>query len=101
MTLHDTETAARPPSTVLHWLPATRLGRVGLGLGVLGLLLMPAWMLFGPLGAFPQLVLMAAGGVCALVAIIRQRERAVLAFAGLVPLLLVLVFVVAELALPH
>jgi cytochrome c oxidase subunit IV len=62
---------------------------------------MPAWTLFGPLGAFPQLVLMAAGGMCSLVAIFRQRERAVLAFAGLVPLLLVLVFVVAELALPH
>ena len=101
MTMHDTETATHPPGTGLHWLPVTRLGRVGLALGVLGFLLMPAWMLFGPLGAFPQLALMAVGGVCSLVAILRRRERAILAFAGLLPLLLFLVFLVGEFALPH
>jgi hypothetical protein len=101
MTMHDTETATHPPATGLRWVPATRLARWGLGLGVLGLLLMPAWMLFGPVGAFPQLILMAAGGVCCLLAIIRQRERAVLAFVGLLPLLLVVVTFVGEFALPH
>jgi hypothetical protein len=101
MTLHDTETATHPPHTSLHWVPVTRLGRVGLGLGVLGFVLMPAWMLFGPLGAFPQLGLMVAGGICCLVAILRRSERAVLAFAGLVPLLLVVAFIVGEFALPH
>jgi hypothetical protein len=101
MTMHDTETATHPPSSGLRWVPVTRLARWGLGLGVLGFLLMPAWMLFGPLGAFPQLILMAAGGACALVAIIRLHERAVLAFVGLLPLLLVLVTFVGEFALPH
>ena len=44
---------------------------------------------------------MAAGGVCCLLAIVRQCERAVLAFVGLLPLLLVLVTFVGEFALPH
>lgn len=101
MTLHDTETATHPPGAGVRWVPVTRLARWGLGLGVLGFLLMPAWMLFGPVGAFPQLILMAAGGACCLTAIVRQRERAVLAFIGLLPLLLVLVTVVGEFALPH
>jgi hypothetical protein len=101
MTMHDPETATHPPVSGTRWIPVTRLARWGLALGVLGILLMPAWMLFGPLGAFPQLVLMATGGTCSLVAIIRLRERAVLAFAGLVPLALVLVSVIGELAVPH
>ena len=64
-------------------------------------MLFRSWMLFGPLGAFPQLALMLVGGVLSLVAIVRLRERAVLAFAGLVPLGFVLVLVVGELAVPH
>lgn len=101
MGLHDTETGTHPPFAGRHWVPVTRLARVGLALGVAGFLLMPAWMLFGPLGAFPQLALMLVGGVCSLVAIIRLRERAVLAFVGLVPLAMVLVTIVGELAVPH
>jgi hypothetical protein len=101
MTMHDTETATHPPRTHLRWLPVTQLGRVGVALGVIGFLLMPAWMLFGPLGAFPQLGLMTAGGICSLIAILRRRERAVLAFAGLLPLLLVVVSVVGEFVVPH
>ena len=101
MSLHDTDVGVRPPTRGVRWVPATRLGRWGIGLGALGFALMPAWMLFGPLGAFPQFGLMAAGGVLSLVAIIRLRERAVLSFAGLLPLLLVIVFLVGELAAPH
>jgi hypothetical protein len=62
---------------------------------------MPTWMLMGPLGAFPQLILMAVGGGVCAYAIWRRRERAVLAFAGVAPLVLVLAFVVGELAAPH
>jgi hypothetical protein len=101
MGLHDTETGTHPPGAGLHWVPVTRLARVGLGGGVAGFLLMPAWMLFGPFGAFPQLALMLAGGVCCLIAILRQHERAILAFVGLAPLTLVLIFIVGEFAFPH
>jgi hypothetical protein len=101
MELHDTETNARPTRHALAWRPQTRLGMWGLILGAVGFLLMPAWSLLGPLGAFPQLGLMLAGGVCSLIAIIRFRERAVLAFAGLVPLAFLLFFIVGEFALPH
>lgn len=101
MTMHDSETATHPPGSRTHWVPVTRLARWGLGLGALGFLLMPAWMLFGPLGAFPQFTLMLAGGACSLVAIIRRGERAILAFAGLAPLTLVIVFVIGEFAAPH
>ena len=101
MGLHDTETGTHPPAAGLEWVPVTRLGRIGLGLGVLGFLLMPAWMLFGPLGALPQLVLMLGGGVLSLIAIVRLHERAVLAFAGLVPLAFVLFLLIGELAFPH
>lgn len=62
---------------------------------------MPVWTLFGPLGAIPQFALMAAGGVCSLLAIIRLRERALLAFVGLLPLVLVAISAGAELATPH
>ncbi|MGI9116990.1 MAG: hypothetical protein ACR2JV_05080 [Gaiellales bacterium] len=101
MGLHDAETGLDPPAPRRYWVPRTQLGRWGLGLGVLGAVLMPAWMLFGPLGAFPQLGLMAVGGACALVAIVRRGERAMLAFLGLLPLLFVLVFLVGEFAFPH
>ncbi len=101
MGLHDAETGTHPPDAHLRWVPTTRLARVGLGLGVLGFLLMPAWMLFGPLGAFPQLGLMLVGGVCSLIAIVRLRERSVVAFAGLVPLAFLIVFIVGEFAFPH
>ena len=101
MGLHDTETGTHPPAAGLEWVPVTRLARVGLCLGLLGFLLMPAWMLFGPLGAFPQLVLMLVGGVLSLIAIVRLHERAVLAFVGLVPLAFLLFFILGEFAFPH
>ncbi|MGI9186745.1 MAG: hypothetical protein ACR2J9_04375 [Gaiellales bacterium] len=101
MTMHDVDVTQSKAQAGPRWVPVTGLARLGLGLGALGFLLMPAWMLFGALGALPQLMLMAAGGACSLVAIIRRRERAILAFAGLAPLVLVVVFVVGEFAAPH
>ena len=101
MSLHDVDAEAQPPTDGLRWLPRTRTARWGLGLGVAGLLLMPTWMLMGPLGAFPQLLLMAVGGGTCVFAIWRRGERAVLAFAGAAPLLLVVAFAVGELAAPH
>lgn len=83
------------------WLPQTRLGRWAVALAVAGVLLVLAWSLLGPLGAFPGFGFQAAGGICALVAILRRRERAVAVYVALIPLASVVLFVTAELLLGH
>lgn len=55
----------------------------------------------GPLGAMPGFACGLVGGVVALVAIFRRRERAISVFAALVPFVFVLVFVLAELIISH
>jgi hypothetical protein len=42
-----------------------------------------------------------AGGVCALVAIFRRGERAVAVFVAILPLVLAVTFVLAELLIGH
>lgn len=81
--------------------PATRLGKCAVALAVAHVLLVPSWRLMGPLGAFPGLAAGAAGGGVALVAIIRRRERATSVFLAIVPLVLVALFVLAELLIGH
>jgi peptidoglycan/LPS O-acetylase OafA/YrhL len=81
--------------------PTTRLGTWAVGLALANILLMPAWRLFGPLGGWPGLVAGFAGGVLALVAIARRRERSLAAYAALVPFALVVLFVLAELLIGH
>ena len=82
-------------------LPTTRPGRWAVGLAAAYVLLMPAWRLMGPLGAFPALLCGLAGGVAALVAILRRGERALTVFAALLPFLSVVTFVLAELLVGH
>jgi hypothetical protein len=64
-------------------------------LGLAGVLLMLAWTVL-PGGGATGLVLELAGGIVALVAIIRHGERGLLAFLALFPFTMAVVFVVAE-----
>ena len=83
-------------------LPTTRLGSWGVGLTLAGFVLLNfAWTLLGRLGGLPGLVLALAGGVVVLVAVLRRGERAVLAFASLLPVPSVVAFLLAELLIGH
>lgn len=82
-------------------LPTTRLGRWAVGLAAANVVLVLGWRLMGPLGAFPGFVFGLAGGVVALVAILRRGERAIAVFAALVPFLFVVAFVLGELLVGH
>ncbi len=72
-----------------------------MGLAAANVVLVLGWKLMGPLGAFPGFACGLAGGVVALVAIVRRGERALTAFAALLPFLLVVTFVLAELLIGH
>lgn len=80
--------------------PAARLGWWAVGLAVASLVLVLAWSLT-PAGAFPGFVCGLAGGILALLAIFRRGERAISVFAAAVPLVMVVVFVLAELIIGH
>jgi hypothetical protein len=92
-------TATLPPRG--RFRPATAVGRWAFGLAVANVVLMFAWRLMGPLGGFPGLVAGLAGGICALVAIIRYRDRAAAVVLAVVPFVLVVLFVLAELLIGH
>ena len=81
--------------------PTTRLGKWAVALAIGNVVLMPSWRLLGPLGAFPGLAAGAIGGVLALVAISRRREHATSVMLAAVPLVLVTLFVLAELLAGH
>lgn len=87
----------RPRSPIV---PTTRLGRWAVGLaagyfvGVLSWRIVPGGAVIGFACGF-------TGGVVALVAIFRHGERAISVFAAIVPLLLVVGFVLAELIIGH
>lgn len=81
--------------------PRTRPGWWASGLAAASVLLVPSWRLMGPAGAAPGLSCALAGGVVALWAIVRSKERAVIVFASLVPFLFAVVLVLAELAIGH
>jgi hypothetical protein len=80
-------------------LPTTVLGWRALGLAAVGIVLVLAWAIV-PRGAAFGFVCAVAGGVAAIVSI-RRGERALTVFAAVLPLLVVIGFVVAELATPH
>ena len=81
--------------------PTTRLGRWAVAFAIGNVLLMPSWRLLGSLGGFPGLAAGAIGGVLALVAITHRRERATSVMLAVVPLVLVVLFVLAELLVGH
>ena len=81
--------------------PRTRLGKWAVGLAAASVLLVVAWSFVGRLGGVPGLALGLAGGVVALVAVVRHGERAVTVFAALAPSLTLVVFLLAELLAGH
>ena len=81
-------------------LPTTSAGWWAIGLAVLAQALVMAWTVL-PLGGLAGFVCGLAGGGVALLAIVRRRERAVTVFLALLPAVFVVVFVVAELVVPH
>lgn len=97
-------TIGAPPVKKPHrftFAPTTTTGKWALGLLVAHVLLMFGWRLMGPLGAFPGMLLGLVAGIVALVAIIRYGERAITAYAAVLPLLSVVLFVLAELLIGH
>jgi len=84
----------------IHVLPTTRLGRRAILVGLGYILFMPLWM-FLPGGAMLAFTCGVVGGVAAIVAVKRDHERGLLAYAAIAPLVLVVVFVLAELLIGH
>ena len=84
----------RPPRFTV--LPTTQLGRWAVGLAAAFLVLVLTAGVV-PRGAALGLACGLAGGVAALIAIARDRERAVTVLAALVPPLIAAAFVLAEL----
>jgi cytochrome c oxidase subunit IV len=95
-TLHRRVPRGRRP-----FLPTTPLGKWAAWLAVAYVVLQFAWRLLGPLGAFPSFACGVAGGIVALVAVLRRGERAIAVYAAILPLLFVVVFVAAELLIGH
>jgi hypothetical protein len=80
--------------------PTTRLGRWAVGLALAFPVLVTGWAIL-PGGAALGLVCGLAGGILALRAIASHGERGVAVFAALLPLVLVVGFVLAELLVGH
>ena len=80
--------------------PNSRLGWWAVGLAAASILLILAWSVL-PGGAWLAFICGFAGGVLALVAVIRQHERSWLVFFSILPLFWVLVFILGELLVPH
>ena len=81
-------------------LPTTTPGWWSVGLLAAHVLLVLAWSVV-PGGAIAGFVCGLVGGGVALTAIRRSGERAVLVFAAIVPLVLVVLFVIGELLIGH
>lgn len=81
--------------------PTTQLGWWAVILAVASIVLVPSWKLMGPEGAIPGLSCALAGGLVALVAMFRLKERAITLAASLVPFLFAVLFLAAELILGH
>jgi hypothetical protein len=81
-------------------IPHTKLGWWAVGLAVASIVLILAWSIL-PGGAWLGFLCGLAGGILALVAIIRQQERSWLVFLSILPMLNVITFIAAELLIPH
>ena len=81
-------------------LPHTKLGWWAVGLAVASIVLVLAWSIL-PGGAWLGFLCGLAGGVIALIAVIRQQERSWLVFLSILPMLNVVIFIGTELLIPH
>jgi hypothetical protein len=90
---HSGQPVRRPRTPIL---PTTQLGRRAVGLAAAFLPLVFAAAVV-PRAAALGFVCGLAGGAAALVAIARDRERAVLVFASLAPVAIAVAFLLAEL----
>ena len=81
-------------------LPTTRLGRWALGFALANPVLVIAWTIL-PGGAVLGFVSGVTGGILAVRAIRRHGERALSVYAAVVPLVMVVAFVLAELLIGH
>jgi hypothetical protein len=70
------------------------------GFAAANVVLVPSWAVL-PGGAALGFACGLVGGALALVALLRRGERALLVFASIAPLVLVVLFVLAELLLGH
>ena len=77
-----------------------RSGWWAIGLAGASIVLIFAWSIL-PGGAILGFLCGIAGGVLALIAIIRQHERSWIVFLSLLPLFWVLVFILGEFLVPH
>ena len=86
----------QPARSPFAFAPTTRLGRwaVGLALAAVGLVAAAALV---PRGAALGFAAALAAGIAGLVAVVRERERAMSVFLALVPLAIAVAFVAAEL----
>lgn len=80
--------------------PHTKLGWWAVGLAAASFVLQFAWSIL-PGGAWLSFLCGLAGGIIALIAIIRQQERSWLVFLSILPMLGVFVFFLGEFLIPH
>ena len=80
--------------------PHTKLGRWAVGLAASSFVLQFAWSIL-PGGAWLSFICGLAGGIVALIALIRQHERSWLVYLCILPMLGVFVFFLGEFLIPH
>ncbi len=80
--------------------PNSVLGKWAVGLGVGYILGTFAWSIL-PGGAWLGFAAGFAGGIAALVALVRRHDRAVLVYVAVLPLVAVVAFLAAELLIGH
>ena len=82
--------------------PATSLGKWAVGLALASFVLNFLWSVMPfHLGAFPSFLCGIIGGILALIAVTRLRDRSLLVYLAILPLISVIVFILAEFLLPH
>jgi hypothetical protein len=86
-----------PDGSRRRFWPRTRVGTWAIGLAIASVVLGGPLSRLGLLGGITGLAVGAAGGLVALIAILRRRERAISVFLAVVPLAFVVLFVVLEL----
>lgn len=77
-------------------LPESPIGWWAVGCAAFGTAFMLAWQLM-PFGAWPGFILQVSGGVLALVAIIREKDRALTVIVAVMSMLFLIWFITVEL----